>query len=73
MHALMHVCSVLADWHLFMLAWRNHDAWFAAATQCAAAQVYKWDPDREEKPSYKSYNIDINRCELAGLGSDLLS
>ena len=38
-----------------------------SATYCAAYQVYKWDPDREEKPSYKSYNIDINRCELAGL------
>ena len=41
-------------------------------TLCCA-QVYKWDPDREEKPSYKSYNIDINRCEPAGLRANLLS
>ena len=28
-------------------------------------QVYRWDPDNgTEKPTYKSYDIDINRCSL---------
>ena len=59
------ICSCLRD------ATMMHG--LQSATYCAAYQVYKWDPDREEKPSYKSYNIDINRCELAGLKAKPLS
>lgn len=25
-------------------------------------QIYRWDPDREDKPVYQSYNVDINSC-----------
>ncbi|CAL8465424.1 g4960 [Coccomyxa elongata] len=25
-------------------------------------QVYRWDPDNGGKPTYKSYNVDINSC-----------
>ncbi len=69
----MLACRVPTGRYLLLPARRNHDAWLAVSNILCCAQVYKWDPDREEKPSYKSYNIDINRCELAGLRAKPLS
>lgn len=25
-------------------------------------QIYRWNPDSSDKPSYMSYKVDINRC-----------
>ncbi|DBB17697.1 hypothetical protein WJX82_010264 [Trebouxia sp. C0006] len=38
----------------------------AASSQKGAVsrefQIYRWDPDREDKPAYQSYQVDINSC-----------
>ena len=49
-------------------------SWLSASASTATAtskppllkefQLYRFDPEKDEKPYYKTYRVDINKCAL---------
>lgn len=41
---------------------RNAQASMAKPSMMKEFQLYRFDPEKDEKPYYKSYQVDINKC-----------